>query len=130
MFPPSLGFAAQLQELSAELAALKAENAWLKRQLFGPGKSEKLDRLQTNLPLAEPAPQPVTPKTETITYERIAAPKEKRPLPAEIFKDVPVKETIVIEPDEVKAVPEAYERIGAQPRILMGVFATARMAPS
>jgi len=88
MLPPSSDFASQLQELSAELAALRAENAWLKRQLFGPGKSEKLDRLQTNLPLAEPAPQPVTPKVETITYERIAAPKEKRPLPAETFVSV------------------------------------------
>ena len=52
MLTPSPDFAAQLQELKSELAALKAENAWLKRQLFGPGKSEKLDRLQTNLALS------------------------------------------------------------------------------
>jgi transposase len=123
MLPPSSDFADQLQELRTELAALKAENAWLKRQLFGPGKSEKLDRLQTSLPLAEPATQPVTPKVETITYERIAVPKEKRPLPAETFKDVPVKETIVIEPDEVKAEPEAYERIGEERTFEIDVIA-------
>lgn len=113
MVPPDEA-AKLLPEVMAELAAIKAENAWLKRQLFGPGKSEKLDRLQTSLPLAEPAPLPVTPKVETITYQRVTAPKEKRPLPAEVFKDVPVKETIVIEPDEVKADPAAFERIGEE----------------
>ena len=78
---------AQLQELRAELAAVKAENAWLKRQLFGPGKSEKLDRLQGSLPLGEVPATPVEPKVETIRYERVVT-KEKRPLAAETFKDV------------------------------------------
>lgn len=103
-----------LPEVMAELAVVKAENAWLKRQLFGPGKSEKLDRLQTTLPLPEPSPQSVAAQTETITYERIAGPREKRTLPVETFKDVPVKETVVIEPEEVKAQPEAFERIGEE----------------
>lgn len=70
--------------------------------------------MQTSLPLAETAVQPVAPKVETITYERIAAPREKRSLPAEAFRDVPVKETLVIEPEEVKADPGAYERIGEE----------------
>ena len=113
MVPPEEA-AKLLPEVMAELAAIKAENAWLKRQLFGPGKSEKLDRLQTSLPLAEPTPAPITPKVETITYQRVTAPKEKRPVPAEVFKNVPVKETIVIEPDEVKADPAAFERIGEE----------------
>ena len=107
--------AAQLQELRAELAAVKSENAWLKRQLFGPGKSEKLDRLQTSLALGgeTPAAAPVE-KVQTVTYERVAAPREKRTLPAELFKDVAVRETIVIEPPEVKAEPDAFERIGEE----------------
>lgn len=104
---------AQLQELRAELAAVKAENAWLKRQLFGPGKSEKLDRLQASLPLGEVPATPVEPKVETIRYERVVT-KEKRPLAAETFKDVPVRETVVIEPEEVKADPAAYEKIGEE----------------
>lgn len=104
---------AQLQELRAELAAVKAENAWLKRQLFGPGKSEKLDRLQASLPLGEVPVVSVPAKVETISYERVVA-KEKRPLPSEAFKDVPVKETIVIEPEEVKADRAAYEQIGEE----------------
>src|SRR5690606_25735261 len=73
----------QLQELRVELAAVKAENAWLKRQLFGPGKSEKLDRLQASLPLDEVPNAPVARAVETVSYERVVAPKEKRPLPAE-----------------------------------------------
>lgn len=104
---------AQLQELRAELAAVKAENAWLKRQLFGPGKSEKLDRLQASLPLGEVPVAPVAPVVETISYERVVA-KEKRPLASEAFKDVPVRETVVIEPEEVKADREAYEQIGEE----------------
>jgi transposase len=103
-----------LPEVMAELAALKAENAWLRRQLFGPGKSEKLDRLQTTLPLAEPAAALVEPAVETITYERLAAPRQKRPLPEETFRNVPVKETLVIEPEEVKAKPADFERIGEE----------------
>src|SRR5450432_228969 len=114
MLPPSTDLASQLRELQAELAALQAENAWLKRQLFGPGKSEKIDRLQTQLALPETPTPPAAPKTETITYQRVAAPKEKRTLPAELFKNVPVKETIVIEPEEVRAQPEAFERIGEE----------------
>ena len=57
---------------------------------------------------------PVTAPVQTVSYERRAAPREKRPVPAEAFKDVAVKETIVIEPAEVKACPEAYERIGEE----------------
>jgi transposase len=105
---------ALVEELRAELAVVKAENAWLKRQLFGGGKSEKLDRLQATLPLDEtPAAEPAV-AVETISYERRSAPREKRPVPAELFKDVPVKETVTIEPAEVQAEPEAFERIGEE----------------
>jgi transposase len=114
MLPPSTDLASLLRDVQSELAALRAENAWLKRQLFGPGKSEKIDRLQTQLALPETPSLPAAPKTETITYQRVAAPKEKRTLPAELFKNVPVKETIVIEPEEVRAQPEAFERIGEE----------------
>jgi hypothetical protein len=73
----TVSFLPSNQELRVELAAVKAENAWLKRQLFGPGKSEKLDRLQANLPLAEVPASPVSLAVETISYERVVAPKEK-----------------------------------------------------
>lgn len=114
MLPPYDELAARLREREEELVAAKAENAWLRQQLFGPGKSEKQDRLQINLPLEAGVNQPVSGKVQAISYERVATPREKRPIPAEAFKGVPVKETIVIEPAEVKAAPEAYVRIGEE----------------
>lgn len=114
MLPPYDELAARLRDREAELAAAKAENAWLKRQLFGPGKSEKQDRLQGTLPLEGVVAEPVAVQVQTVSYERLAAPKEKRPVPAEAFKNVPVKETVVIEPLEVQAAPEDYERIGEE----------------
>ena len=75
-----------------EVALLKQENAvlrtqitWLQQQLFGPGKSEKLDRAQLLLKLGalEKLAAAAAPK-QTITYERTVT-KEKRALPAENF---------------------------------------------
>jgi len=106
--------ARQLQEALAELAAQKAENQWLRKQLFGPGKSETIDRLQTSLGLAETARATVPQKVQQVSYERLAAPREKRPVPAEVFKDVPVKERVTIRPKEVSDNPEAYEQIGEE----------------
>jgi transposase len=112
MSPTYEELAARLQAMEAEMAGLRVENAWLKRQLFGPGKSEKIDRLQTSLPLEETPTAPA--KVEQISYERVASPKPQRETPAEAFRNVPVKETVVIEPEEVKRNPEAYERIGEE----------------
>ena len=58
--------------------------------------------------------EPVAVQVQTVSYERLAAPKEKRPVPAEAFKNVPLKETVVIEPAEVEAAPADYERIGEE----------------
>jgi transposase len=100
--------------LKQEVVALRAQVDWLKRQLFGPGKSEKLERLQSVLALEVAATAQAPVKTETITYERKVTAKEKRPLPAETFKDLPVAETIEIVPEEVKAQPELYEKISEE----------------
>jgi transposase len=106
----------EVELLREENAVLRAQIAWLKQQLFGPGKSEKLDRAQLLLKLSEleklagPAERPV----ETITYERAKGPKEPRRVPAETFAKLPVVETIEIVPDEVQQDPELYERIGEE----------------
>jgi transposase len=102
--------------LREENAVLRASIAWLKRELFGPGKSEKLDRTQLLLRLAELeklSAAAEAPK-QTITYERTSAPREKRPLAAETFAKLPVKETIEIIPEPVQAEPEAFEKIGEE----------------
>jgi transposase len=101
--------------LKQENAVLRAQIEWLKKQLFGSGKSETLDRAQLLLKLGELeklAASAEAPK-QTVHYERPVS-REKRPLPAESFAHLPVQETVVIEPAPVQAEPEAYERIGEE----------------
>jgi len=106
----------EVQLLREENAVLRAQIAWLKAQLFGPGKSETLDRAQLRLQLAEleQLATQAEPRVETITYERAKGPQEPRSLPAETFAQLPVVETIELVPDEVKQAPELYERIGEE----------------
>lgn len=100
----------RLTSLEEENAELRAQLEWFKRNLFGTGKSEKLDALQTRLGFDEAPAQQAEPKKETITYDRRKA-AERKPY-AEQFENLPVMETVEILPDEVRANPELYERIG------------------
>jgi transposase len=106
----------EIQLLREENAVLRAQIEWLKKQLFGAGKSEKLDRAQLLLKLAELEKLTAAAEapTQTITYERARAPREKHPLAAETFAKLPVKETMEIIPEPVRAEPESYERIGEE----------------
>lgn len=112
--PPAEQLYAEVLTLRGENAALKTELAWLKRQLFGPGKSEKLDRLQATLPLEETAVAPAAARTESIRYERTVSARERHPVPAEAFQDLPVVETVELVPTAVQAAPQNYERIGEE----------------
>ncbi len=110
-----------IEELYRKNLALKAENEqlrtqveWYRRQMFG-SKSEKMpvdSPAQGKLGLAE-EPR-AEAKTRTVTYEWRAPAAEKRPMPAEVFAKLPVTEILEILPDEVKANPEAYERISEE----------------
>lgn len=104
----------EVQLLQQENAVLRRQIAWLKQQLFGPGKSETLDRAQLLLTLGELERLAVARPVETITYERAKGPAEPRSLPAENFAHLPVQETVVLEPPAVQAEPELYERIGEE----------------
>jgi transposase len=103
-------------ELKSTNALLKWQIEKLQKQVFGPGKSEKLDRAQLLFQLkelealAEKAARPA----QAVSYERRDPAPEKRATPAELFAKLPVKEVVVIEPVEVKAQPEAYEQIGEE----------------
>ena len=68
----------EIQLLREENAVLRAQIEWLKKQLFGAGKSEKLDRAQLLLKLAELEKLTALadePK-QTVHYERTSAPRE------------------------------------------------------
>lgn len=104
---------AERDALREEVFVLKSQIEWFKRHLFGTGKSEKIDALQTRLDFDDPeSAEPVAPK-QKITYER-SAPKAKRIVPAEHFEKLPVGEIVEIIPEEVKANPSLYQRIGAE----------------
>lgn len=113
----NLALARENGTLRDELAVLKWQFEKLRRQIFGPGKGEKLDRLQLLLKLqgveAELAAKAEAPK-QAVSYERRAPKPEKRAAPAELYAKLPVAEVVVIEPEEVKAQPEAFEQIGEE----------------
>jgi transposase len=112
--PPVEAVMEENRSLKEENAALRTQLAWLKKQIFGGGKSEKLDsaQLQLQLETLERLEREVA-RTETVTFERKAG-SSSRQVPAEQFKDLPVKETLEIIPEEVKAQPEMFERIGQE----------------
>ena len=101
--------------LVQRIAALEAQLAWFQKQVFGGGKSEKLDvtQRQLALPGVDEARAAVADKTEKIAYERTKS-REPRRTPAETFAHVPVTETVEIVPETVQQDPELYERIGEE----------------
>ena len=105
----------QLAALGGENAVLRQQIAWFKQKLFGPGQSETLDRAQQLIDLGgeAAAAAPARP-VETISYEREKGPRAPRLTAAQTFAHLPVQETIVIVPDEVKQEPAAYEQIGEE----------------
>ena len=113
--PPAEELYAENFSLKEENTVLRAQIGWLKQKLFGGGQSDRLDRAQLLLKLSEleKLAAPVSPG-QTTTYERTKPTGEKRSVPAATFAHLPVKETIVIEPEAVQAEPAAYEKIGEE----------------
>ena len=104
---------AENQALKGEIAVLRAQIEWFRKQVFGGGKSEKLDQAQLVLKLGEMEKTAAKlPGPKTVSYER--QPPRARATPAESFAHLPVKETIEIVPQEVRDAPERYERIGEE----------------
>ncbi|GHC14235.1 IS66 family transposase [Cerasicoccus arenae] len=101
-------------EKDATIVVLQEQIAWLKQQLFGSGKSERLDAAQLRLHLDELERCLKDSASQSIAYERRAPKVGKHETPAERFKDLPVEETVVIEPEEVQAEPESFEQISQE----------------
>ena len=108
------------ESVCEENAALRAQLEWFKRNLFGTGKSEKTDALQTRLGIDEDDAIPEPESKTKITYER-SAKKSSRELPAERFGHLPVAKTVEIVPEAVKAEPNLYERIGQEETFEVGI---------
>ena len=112
--PPVEAVEAENAQLRMENTVLREQVAWLRRKLFGGGKGEQLDEAQLKLKLEEMEARLDEQKTRKVSYERKVGQAKKSEPPKERFKDLPVRETVVIEPDEVKADPDLYERIGEE----------------
>jgi transposase len=101
------------ESLRGENAVLRAQIEWLRKQVFGGRKSERLADAQMTLTLGALEKRAERdPESRTVTYERVAP--KARPTPAETFAALPVTEVLEIIPEEVQAHPEAYERIGEE----------------
>ncbi len=107
--------------LLQRVAALEAKLAWFQKQVFGGGKSERLDVTQRQLALGEveAARAAVAAQTERITYERS---REARRTPAETFAHVPVTETVELVPAAVRQDPDLHERIGEERTFEIDLF--------
>lgn len=111
--PPQEVLYRENQQLRSEIAALRAQIEWLKKQVFGGGKSEKLDRAQALLQLEE-LTRKEEEQTQQMAYQRRVPKPAVKQVPAEHFAHLPVDEIVTVEPEEVLADPGAYERIGQE----------------
>lgn len=100
-----------VETLNEKVVNLETQVAWLKKQLFGGGKGETMDRAQLLLALGQLETQIKAATAQTVTYERA---RPTRTPTEDAFKDLPVHETVEIVPPEVKADPALYERIGEE----------------
>lgn len=124
--PPDLAaILLRLERLEAELVSAKAEIARkdqiiaaLQQRLFG-AKSERLDPAQLNLMfeealLGKPEPLPDRPEGQEEGESKTPAPRIRR-TKAELYpRNLPVRQVGVLVPDEVRAEPEAYEKIAEE----------------
>ena len=118
------GKVASLQE---KVVGLETQVAWLKKQLFGGGKGESLDRAQLLLALGQVEEQIRAAAPRVVTYER--APAKRNP-PEERFGHLPVHQTVGIIPAEVKADPGVYERIGEERTYEVDLIPRRRKRPA
>src|SRR5665213_302975 len=96
----------EIESLKSENIVLRAQLEWLRKQVFGGRKSEKLEEAQMALKLGQ-LEKDAAKLPRTVTSHERREPKE-RPMPAEAFAHLPVVEVVEIIPEEVKAHPELY----------------------
>ena len=103
----------RIQSLEEELVQLRLQMAWLKKKVFGGGQGESLDKAQLTLALGILEQRVAAISVQKVCYERVQQ-EAKRVSAPERFEKLPVKETIELTPEEVKADPDLYEKIGEE----------------
>lgn len=102
----------ELSQSKSQIAQLEIQLDYLKKKLFGTGKSEKLDPAQRELMLGQ-----IERLEKQIKAIKVPAHERKKsqakPTRDERYEHLPIQETVEIIPDEVKANPERYERTQA-----------------
>ena len=110
----------QNAQLEQELSLLRQQVDWLKKQVFGSGKSEKLDKAQLGLGIDEE--HSVAPEAESIPVPAHERKKRKQQKSRdESYGHLPIKRSHTIIPDEVQADPDAYEQIGEERTYELGI---------
>ena len=110
----------QNAQLEQELSLLRQQVDWLKKQVFGSGKSEKLDKAQLGLGIDEE--RSVAPEAESIPVPAHERKKRKQQKSRdESYGHLPIKRSHTIIPDEVQADPDAYEQIGEERTYELGI---------
>lgn len=103
----------RVQFLEEELAKMQLQMVWLKKKLFGGGQGETIDKAQLTLELGILEKRAAAITVQKIAFERVKQ-EGKRVSAQERFENLPVKETIEIIPEQVKAAPDEFEKIGEE----------------
>ena len=103
----------RIQSLEEELAQAQLQMSWLRKKLFGGGQGETIDKAQLSFALDLLQKRVEAIAVQQVSYERVKQ-EARRVSAQERFEKLPVKETIELIPDEVKAAPQLYERIGEE----------------
>jgi len=112
--PPVEHVYAENQQLKEKVLKLEVQVEWLKKQLFGGGKGESMDKAQLQLGIELLERTQRESEKMKVEYERSARRSGKMDTDEDRFAKLPISETIVIEPEEVKLEPHLYERIGEE----------------
>lgn len=120
-------FIEELAKANAKIALLEDRLSealqqldWLKKQFFGAGKSEKLDKHQLGLGLGEaPSPVVAAPLITVPAHERQSRAHVKTK--EQTYEHLPIERTHRYIPEEVKACPDAYEAISEERTFELGI---------
>lgn len=105
---------AENKALKERVAKLETQLEWFRRNQFGGGKSERMDTAQLLFDLEQSKAQLEEQNQVIAEHERRVSRNNKRIGYDQRFANLPVKKTIELIPDEVKADPELYEEIGEE----------------